>query len=207
MKLHALLTLTALSISSQAAVTFTETFESPGGAFSADGNINLPSGTYGFDNPGWQVTSFAPAAVFYVQDPTSTQVNTGSRAIAFGGAGTTGSNRIQVTIAGFTGQTITSLSYGHFSSGNQGQGIRITLLDSIDSSTLYTADHFSNGSVSGLAFTLPTSDSIIFRAEQIGNTTGSDSGIDNISITAIPEPGSALLGLLGGLFLVRSRRA
>jgi len=175
------------------AVTFTETFEAPGGT-GTDGIIaNLPTGTYAFDNGGWRVNSTAPSGVLYVTDPSSTQIDTGSRAIALGGAGRTGSNSYEITISGFTGQNLVSLSYGHYSSGTQVQGVRVSIIDAFNSNSLYSVDHFTDGSVTNANFALPSGNSIIFRAVQIGNTTASDSGIDNINITAVPEPSSLLL--------------
>ena len=51
---------------------------------------------------------------------------------------------------------------------------------------------------------------VVFRVVALGGSTGSGSrdtvGIDNFTITAIPEPSSALLGGLGLLALLRRRR-
>ncbi len=69
-----------------------------------------------------------------------------------------------------------------------------------------------NGTADGLAYTFttaPTASSWVGFTNGLSGSSTATSAIDNfqLTFTAVPEPGSALLGLAGGALLLRRRRA
>ncbi|MBK1856433.1 PEP-CTERM sorting domain-containing protein [Verrucomicrobiaceae bacterium 5K15] len=62
------------------------------------------------------------------------------------------------------------------------------------------------GTVSTFTFTATDAEGVLTFTDASDGTSGIDTGLDNISITAVPEPGSAALLGLGGLALLLRRR-
>lgn len=170
------------------------------GTFRADRGST--DGTFGSAWTGANISE-TNDAVIRVRDTTglitiSLTNNTGSTLTLngfhfdYGGTGATG----------FAGYTAMDLKYN---------GTLITRYTGIsaDGSTIANISNYLDFDATGLAFTLANGATGSFTLSGFtmgtGTTTG-DQNFDNFAITAVPEPGAALLGGLGLLALLRRRR-
>lgn len=124
------------------------------------------------------------------------------------------------TATGNTGQTFTAgmdytFTFTHFRRDDiDGDAVRASIgnttvpLASVDFAAVTTTGTFETRTVSYTAAAADDGQAIVLRFFDFnggGNTTN-QTGIDNIELTAVPEPSAALLGALGLLALLRRRR-
>ena len=214
-------TLVLLHSSAFAVVVFEEGFDSPLITGANPNNMSIastpstvPVGEQSFDNAGWVVINTAdadpsPFGVFLTTDP-GLMMGTG-QALAFGGANTSG-NSVSILIEGFDEMELPSITFEHRQIGTSGQTMEIVVTDPEDGfdTVLYSKTGITGDSAVPVDenFALsPTGNTVIVTITQTGTTTNSDGSIDNLTITAIPEPSLAILGALGVLIgLIRRRR-
>ena len=199
----------ALASSCSGQVLFIERFESP--QIALGDYLEISSGTATFDNPDWLVSNISamPAEEGVFIDNKFLFNTDTSQVLGLGGGQAPAGNQIERLISGFTGTTAPTISYDYFTMGTETQGIQVDVTDPDNfENLLYRGSFISSGRVNGMQFAVPTGDSIRLKISQIGSTINSDSGIDNIQVTAlrVPEPSAAMLALLGVATMVGLRR-
>lgn len=186
------------------------------------------------DFTGWTITSSdanpiaagvntAPGNFYNV--PQSNVPDGGTRFAAFGGGDAVANAILSQTFATVSGDPTASLSlaYGNWGNGNP-QSLRVTLIDTLTSTTLFTTDIVDNtATTDGASPTLfttysfnftPTGAQTTLRLQDItANSSSADGLLDAVVVTAAvaaPEPGTWALVALGAFVplvgLARRRR-
>lgn len=206
--ISALAAVALLSPCAHAAVNFFEGFETPL-VPDPPGFVGIPDGT-AFDN-GWTVLSTSEFSVYLVEANFEWAVGNplagDSQAVVFGGGQLPG-GVISILVGGFTDMELPSIKFDHWADGTEGQTTIVTVTDPNDGGNeLYSNEATGDGSVDGTFTAQPVGDEVLVTVTQGGSSTDSDASIDNLMITAIPEPSISLLGALGVLIgLIRRRR-
>ena len=215
MKAFSPLTCVALmltSFSATGAVNFVEKFEFPV-ATPAPGVYGLPTdGDTLLDNPGWEVVNSDDPGDLDGLFVTSWGIwdgAVGDQVLGLGGGNTTGSS-ISILISGFDTMDTPSISFDHFTivgGGGEVQTMIVTVTDPENGDAILREKVVGNtGSVSEDFDTDPFGDTVRVTITQGGNTNNSDNSIDNLTITAVPEPSLAVLGILAALAGLNRRR-
>ncbi|MBB5351738.1 hypothetical protein HNR46_001977 [Haloferula luteola] len=167
---------------------------------------------YGFDGTGLNSAQVSTAMLYLRQDYSSTSQTWTIYGLATGNTGWDSSNMTWADLdtssaTDWTGDTLVGSlgsTYGTFST----TGLDVDTNISVDITDAFKA--YLDGSISGIAFmqnangtTLNGGDRrlIVFSDENL-----TSSNLPGLLVTQVPEPSTAILGLLGSLALLRRRR-
>jgi len=128
--------------------------------------------------------------------------------LQLGGGNAAPINSVAYSIAGFTGATSANISFEHFVFPAPGQGTQVQVLDPNNSDAILfdSGELLANSSINSNFAALPTGDEVTLLITQTGDTSGSDTGVDDIVVSVVPEPTTALLVALSSSCFLRRRR-
>ena len=189
------------------AVLYFEGFESP--VIADGGYTEFETGPVTFDNSGWEVVNPGSGVGVFIDNNFLFTPN--GQVLGFGGGQSPNGNSLYTVISGFAGKSSPTISYEFFRVGpapDPGQGVRVTVTDPNNGdAVLYTQDSYGNLQRTNDPIAQPSGDTVKLTISQIGDTDSSDSAIDSIEISAVPEPATlALFGLGMAATVIRRRQ-
>jgi len=203
----------AISGTTQAAITVVN------GDFEAQTVANDSWGGSGIDTiTGWTYTGVITGNVDIIADgepiaSANTGKSAGDQYVVFNEGGSATGGTLFQTISGLTTGQLYEVSFDVIEMFNgNGNVARVTgdfssssvSLGSLAGEDLTIGD---GGATSTFTFTATEATGVLTFTDTSDGTTGIDTGLDNISIVAVPEPSSAALLGLGGLaFMLRRRK-